>query len=194
MTFRFPIEVAKDLVAVTGQFSKQSMEVQGIGLVCIPQTRCTLLPQANSLSDRENLRRHMYSHRCDVLRAHEVAQIRAWTPSVPEPASSPDLHTAWRRVPLPATRHGQDPRHSTSDRLGAAATIRDEASRQQGGTFEAGVGLQLSEFKSLFDGTFYALPSSAMIDFRSLRSHTANVAVRMAQQPLFPKADGAAKL
>jgi len=33
MTFRFPIEIAKDLVAVTGQFSKQSMEVHGIGLV-----------------------------------------------------------------------------------------------------------------------------------------------------------------
>ena len=35
MTFRFPIEIAKDLVAVTSQFSKQSMEVHGIGLVSI---------------------------------------------------------------------------------------------------------------------------------------------------------------
>jgi len=35
MTFRFPIEIAKDLVAVTGQFSKQSMEIHGIGLVRI---------------------------------------------------------------------------------------------------------------------------------------------------------------
>ena len=33
MTFRFPIEIAKDLVSVTGQFSKQSMEIHGIGLV-----------------------------------------------------------------------------------------------------------------------------------------------------------------
>lgn len=33
MTFRFPIEIAKDLVAVTGQFPKQAMEVHGIGLV-----------------------------------------------------------------------------------------------------------------------------------------------------------------
>lgn len=33
MTFRFPIEIAKDLVEVTRQFSKQSMEVHGIGLV-----------------------------------------------------------------------------------------------------------------------------------------------------------------
>lgn len=36
MTFRFPIEIAKDLVAVTEQFSKQSMEVHGIGLVSPP--------------------------------------------------------------------------------------------------------------------------------------------------------------
>lgn len=35
MTFRFPIEIAKDLVEVTRQFSKQSMEVHGIGLVSI---------------------------------------------------------------------------------------------------------------------------------------------------------------
>ena len=33
MTFHYPIEIAKDLVAVTSQFSKQSMEVHGIGLV-----------------------------------------------------------------------------------------------------------------------------------------------------------------
>lgn len=36
MTFRFPIEIAKDLVSVTGQFSKQSLEVHGIGLVIRP--------------------------------------------------------------------------------------------------------------------------------------------------------------
>lgn len=35
MTFRFPIEIAKDLVEVTRQFSKQSMEIHGIGLVSI---------------------------------------------------------------------------------------------------------------------------------------------------------------
>lgn len=38
MTFRFPIEIAKDLVAVTGQFSKQSMEVHGIGLVSVQRS------------------------------------------------------------------------------------------------------------------------------------------------------------
>ena len=35
MTFRYPIEIAKDLVEVTRQFSKQSMEVHGIGLVSV---------------------------------------------------------------------------------------------------------------------------------------------------------------
>lgn len=33
MTFKFPVEIARDLVTVTGQLSKQSMEVHGIGLV-----------------------------------------------------------------------------------------------------------------------------------------------------------------
>ena len=36
MTFRYPIEIAKDLVAVTSRISKQSMEVHGIGLVSFP--------------------------------------------------------------------------------------------------------------------------------------------------------------
>lgn len=33
MTFTYPIEVAKDLVAVTSQLSQRSMEVHGVGLV-----------------------------------------------------------------------------------------------------------------------------------------------------------------
>ncbi len=33
MTFGYPIEIARDLVAVIGKFSQQSMEVHGIGLV-----------------------------------------------------------------------------------------------------------------------------------------------------------------
>lgn len=33
MTFGYPIEIAKDLVAVTSQLSRQSMEVHGVGLV-----------------------------------------------------------------------------------------------------------------------------------------------------------------
>lgn len=35
MTFGYPIEIARDLVAVTGKFSQQSMEVHGIGLVSV---------------------------------------------------------------------------------------------------------------------------------------------------------------
>ena len=34
MTFQYPVEIARDLVAMTSQFSQQSMEVHGIGLVC----------------------------------------------------------------------------------------------------------------------------------------------------------------
>ena len=34
MTFKYPIEIARDLISVTSQLSKQSMEVHGIGLVC----------------------------------------------------------------------------------------------------------------------------------------------------------------
>lgn len=35
MTFNYPVEIARDLVSMTSQFSQQSMEVHGIGLVCI---------------------------------------------------------------------------------------------------------------------------------------------------------------
>ncbi|KAL8946317.1 MAG: hypothetical protein Q9222_007265 [Ikaeria aurantiellina] len=48
MTFGYPIEIAKDLVAVTSHLSQRSMEVHGIGLVCHdfhskPSERRTLL-------------------------------------------------------------------------------------------------------------------------------------------------------
>ena len=35
MTFRYPIEIAKDLVSVTNRLSQHSMEVHGIGLVSV---------------------------------------------------------------------------------------------------------------------------------------------------------------
>lgn len=38
MTFGYPIEIARDLVAVIGEFSQQSMEVHGIGLVSMEAT------------------------------------------------------------------------------------------------------------------------------------------------------------
>ena len=46
MTFGYPIEIAKDLVTVIGEFSKQSMEVHGIGLV----SRYTI-PTSNAPTD-----------------------------------------------------------------------------------------------------------------------------------------------
>ena len=35
MTFRYPIDIAKDLVAVMSGLSKQSMEIHGLGLVSV---------------------------------------------------------------------------------------------------------------------------------------------------------------
>jgi len=45
MTFTYPIEIAKDLVAVTNAFSQQSMEIHGTGLVrhLVRHRRCELL-------------------------------------------------------------------------------------------------------------------------------------------------------
>ncbi|KAL8825088.1 MAG: hypothetical protein Q9170_007933 [Blastenia crenularia] len=44
MTFAYPIEIAKDLVALTGQFSQRSMEVHGIGLIeKLFDITCTLI-------------------------------------------------------------------------------------------------------------------------------------------------------
>jgi hypothetical protein len=43
MTFQYPVEIARDLVSMTSQFSQQSMEVHGIGLVCslLPLAKCS---------------------------------------------------------------------------------------------------------------------------------------------------------
>ncbi|KAL8717523.1 MAG: hypothetical protein Q9225_005241 [Loekoesia sp. 1 TL-2023] len=44
MTFTYPIEIAKDLVAVTSQFSQRSMEVHGVGLIeKLFDVACTLI-------------------------------------------------------------------------------------------------------------------------------------------------------
>ncbi|KAL8698853.1 MAG: hypothetical protein Q9201_006342 [Fulgogasparrea decipioides] len=44
MTFGYPIEIAKDLVAVTSQLSRQSMEVHGVGLIeKLFDVACTLI-------------------------------------------------------------------------------------------------------------------------------------------------------
>ncbi|KAL8816646.1 MAG: hypothetical protein Q9191_008295, partial [Dirinaria sp. TL-2023a] len=44
MTFTYPIQIAKDLVAVTSQFSQQSMEIHGIGLIeKVFDVTCTLI-------------------------------------------------------------------------------------------------------------------------------------------------------
>lgn len=41
MTFQYPVEIARDLISMTSQFSQQSMEVHGLGLVCYcPCSKC----------------------------------------------------------------------------------------------------------------------------------------------------------
>lgn len=35
MTFQYPVEISRDLVSMTSQFSQQSMEVHGVGLVSL---------------------------------------------------------------------------------------------------------------------------------------------------------------
>ena len=42
MTFQYPVEIARDLVSMTSQFSQQSMEVHGIGLVCFTPNSCQI--------------------------------------------------------------------------------------------------------------------------------------------------------
>ncbi|KAL8730956.1 MAG: hypothetical protein Q9166_003746 [cf. Caloplaca sp. 2 TL-2023] len=49
MTFGYPIEIAKDLVAVTSQLSRRSMEVHGVGLIeKIFDVACTLIDVMSS--------------------------------------------------------------------------------------------------------------------------------------------------
>jgi hypothetical protein len=39
MTFKYPIEISRDLLALTTQFSQQAMEVHGVGLVSLSKSR-----------------------------------------------------------------------------------------------------------------------------------------------------------
>lgn len=62
MTFGYPIEIAKDLVAVTSQLSRRSMEVHGVGLVShqVAHTAGLWLQGTNQTKDREDIRRGMH--------------------------------------------------------------------------------------------------------------------------------------
>lgn len=53
MTFRYPIEITKDLVTITGRLSQQSMEVHGIGLVS--SNYPVIVQISDYLPDRESL-------------------------------------------------------------------------------------------------------------------------------------------
>lgn len=44
MTFQYPVEISRDLIAMTAGFSPQSMEVHGVGLVRFPNASNILPP------------------------------------------------------------------------------------------------------------------------------------------------------
>lgn len=47
MTFSYPVDISRDLISMTSQFSQQSMEVHGVGLVSV-QLLQLRLEEANS--------------------------------------------------------------------------------------------------------------------------------------------------
>lgn len=70
MTFKYPIEIAKDLIRDIQSMSLQSMEVHGIGLVCMicPCRRWFTY----SAIDREAFRHVMHPLGCNRLRPHRA--------------------------------------------------------------------------------------------------------------------------
>ena len=59
MTFGYPIEIARELVAFIGEFSQQSMEVHGIGLVSMETTAHGTGGLTGGIIDREGFRHCM---------------------------------------------------------------------------------------------------------------------------------------
>jgi hypothetical protein len=49
MTFKYPIEISKDLLSMTHQFSQQAMEVHGVGLVSIARSPAVRFSQTLSV-------------------------------------------------------------------------------------------------------------------------------------------------
>jgi hypothetical protein len=73
LTFKYPIDIARDLLTISHQFSQQAMEVHGVGLVSASCFTC-LLPVLNfgvrSLSHPSTLVRSMHQSLsyCDLFR------------------------------------------------------------------------------------------------------------------------------
>ena len=51
MTFKYPIEISRDLLSMTQQFSQQAMEVHGVGLVSATKSPDIFLSQTSSVRD-----------------------------------------------------------------------------------------------------------------------------------------------
>jgi hypothetical protein len=98
MTFQYPVEIARDLVSMTSQFSHQSMEVHGIGLVSSPARIDALNAFVNNHAvDRETLRRCMFPHRCFVAPTHSGRSLCVRSSRLSHPIPHPPLDiTKWR--------------------------------------------------------------------------------------------------
>ena len=66
MTFRYPIEVAKDLVTITTRFSQDSMEVHGFGLASILEGG-EVITSADMRLDRKTLCHSKHPFRCHLV-------------------------------------------------------------------------------------------------------------------------------
>lgn len=145
MTFGYPIEIARDLVAVIGKFSQQSMEVHGIGLVSMKIT-CYGTHVLTGGIDREDFRHCMQPHRRNVMRPYRVETLRDGPTRLPQPASSHHLNPSWRGVSLPPASDSQDRRISPSNGLPDSVLTAEEIEQIRGRS-EAGVLLQLTKFE-----------------------------------------------
>lgn len=103
MKFKYPLEIARDLVALTGQLSQQSMEVHGIGLVSlynltlIPPLFVIFLEFANASIDLENLRHRVYSDGRYVLCSLGQQHLRVRATGLPGPMFESSLDPTRRR-------------------------------------------------------------------------------------------------
>jgi hypothetical protein len=80
LTFKYPIDIARDLLTISHQFSQQAMEVHGVGLVstyCFRYSSPVLKFGVRLLSQLSMLVRSMHQSLpyCDLSRTHSATSI-----------------------------------------------------------------------------------------------------------------------
>lgn len=96
MTFKYPIQISRDLLTMTHQFSQPAMEVHGVGLVSATTVSlCTPCPIPFLLRFR-SLR---FCNPCYMLRQHgpaatSISDVPPWSTSLHLPGSSMHTHSA----------------------------------------------------------------------------------------------------